>query len=150
MKFIVWAILTCCAIKASEDVKNKDIEKYDTDLLSLSKNGRNNPLVTQVENLDVFGMFGFPLVFSRFIVKHYSLQKYDTRCQQSPILSQRMRALNVHAALLSLQTSTLTISPKPTTHMLSMLLKRKSQNCLLVVWGGVNDIVERGIFFTVS
>ena len=120
--------MTCCAIKASEDVKNKDIEKYDTDLLSLSKNGRNNPLVTQVENLDVFGMFGFPLVFSRFIVKHYSLQKYDTRCQQSPILSQRMRALNVHAALLSLPDQHSDNLPKThNPHVVHAFEKKKSK-----------------------
>ena len=75
-------------------MKNKDIEKYDTDLLSLSKNGRNNPLVTQVENLDVFGMFGFPLVFSRFIVKdagstsHWQKQEFGISqgCPLSPFL----------------------------------------------------------------
>ena len=27
----------------------------------MSTNGRSNPSETQVENLDVFGMFGFPL-----------------------------------------------------------------------------------------
>ena len=87
-----------------------------------------------------FGMFGFPLVFCRFIGKRYSVQKYDTPCQQFPILSERMRALIVHAALLPLP-APLTISPKPTCSPMSMLLKRKKEKQLAFVhWGGGHDI----------
>ena len=60
-------------------------EIYDMALLLMPTNGvKASPLSeTEVENLDVFGMFAFPLVFSRFIEKHYPCKNMTRGAKKS-------------------------------------------------------------------